>query len=189
MVRRILACTTYSVVLPCAALLVAVSFVPTPADAQLSQGALRFYGTGVGPPGQQDRALLAVDDNAPGPDASTPVDLGQGSFTIELWLRGQLADNPTGNSGGDVEVFDYTWIEGDIVLDRDVWCGTERAYGVSLAGGLVRFGTGSGDGPVFDSTHTMEGSEQVLDGQWHHVAVVRDADTGIKRIYVDGVLD
>jgi hypothetical protein len=157
--------------------------------AQLSRHALRFYGTGVGPPGQQDRARLPVDDNAAG-NASTPVDVGSGSFTLELWLRGALADNDTENAGGDVDLYDFSWIDGNIVLDRDIWCGvgSERKYGVSIAGGLVRFGTATGE-PAVDPSHTLEGSTPVLDGQWHHVALVRDAASGRKRIYVDATLD
>ncbi len=160
--------------------------LPTVASAQ-SDFALRFFGTGVGPPGQEDRILLPVDDNAPG-DSSTPIDVGAGSFTLELWLRGRLADNATSHSGGDVEVFDYSWIEGNIILDRDVWCGTANAFGVSLAGGKVRFGVDSGDVNP-SSVNTIEGSEDVLDDAWHHVAVVRDVLAGDLRIVVDGVED
>ncbi len=36
--------------------------------------------------------------------------------------------------------FDFNWIDGNIILDRDVWCGSERKYGISIAGGFVRFG-------------------------------------------------
>ncbi len=163
-------------------LLLLLWLAPVAAHAQGSQYALRFYGTGVGPPGQQDRALLPIDDNAPGPDASAPSDVGAGGFTIEFWLRGTLADNDTANGGGDVETFDFNWIDGNIILDRDVWCGSERKYGISIAGGFVRFGTASGDVPLFDPTHTIEGDVNVLDGTWHHVAVTRDATLGLKRI-------
>lgn len=167
--------------------LVSVVLCCAVAQAQTSEYGLRFYGTGVGPPGQQDRALLAVDDNTAGPDASTPIDIGQGSFTIEFWMRGLLADNATGNSGGDIELNDYSWIDANIILDRDVWCGTANAFGVSLAGGLVRFGIdGSDQGGGAD---TIEGSEMVLDGEWHHVALVRDASAETIAIVVDGALD
>lgn len=155
---------------------------------QTSQAALRFHGTGIGPPGQQDRLLVAVDDNVVGAGGSTSMDLGAGDFTFELWLRGRLADNATANAGGDVELSDYSWIDGNIVLDRDIWCGSERKFGVSLAGGLVRFGTAPGDsGP--DGWNTIEGSVFVLDDAWHHIALVREAASGRKRIYVDGLLD
>ncbi len=152
-----------------------------------SNFALRFYGTGVGPPGQQDRILLPVDDNIPGA-SSSPIDLGGGSFTLEWWMRGRLADNPTSHAGGDQEIFDYAWIEGNIILDRDVWCGTARAFGVSLAGGKVRFGVDNGDDGQSSSV-TLEGSEDVLDEAWHHIAVVRDIDLGETAIVVDGVED
>ena len=153
---------------------------------QTSDFALRFFGTGVGPPGQQDRILLPVDDNVPGA-GSTVIDVGASSFTLELWLRGDLADNDTANAGGDVELFDYSWIDGNIILDRDVWCGTANAFGASLAGGLVRFGVDSGD--FGSSNDTIEGSENVLDGAWHHVALVRDAAVGSLAIVVDGIED
>lgn len=159
-----------------------------PARPQTSEHALRFYGTGVGPPGQQDRILLPVDDNAAGA-SSTPIDVGAGSFTLEFWLRGELADNGTANAGGDQELFDYSWIDGNIILDRDIWCGSERSFGVSIAGGLVRFGVSSGDGASGSYSDTIEGDRNVLDGAWHHVAAVRDAAEGSLAIVVDGVED
>jgi len=153
--------------------------------AQGSQFALRFYGTGG--PGEQDRAVFLVDDNEPGPGGSSPLDIGQGSWTLEWWMRGEPADNDTDNAGGDVELGSIDWIQGNIILDRDVWCGSERKYGVSIAGGFVRVGVGPGDVGGFGVT--IEGDRAVLDGQWHHVAVLRDAVSESLRIYVDGVLD
>lgn len=163
----------------------------TAAFGQASQFALRFFGTGVGPPGQQDRVRIQIDDNAPGPDASAPCDIGATSFTIEFWLRGTLAANNSGNAGGDVETSDDAWIYGNVVVDRDIWGGGqpgERKWGISLAGGFVRFGTSAGE-QAGDSKNTIEGSINVLDNQWHHVACVRDAVTGRKHIFVDGILD
>jgi hypothetical protein len=156
------------------------------AAGQASQFALRFYGTGVS---QQDRVRIQIDDDAPGPDASTPVDVGAGDFTIEFWLRGTLANNRSSNNGGDVETFDIGWINGDIIVDRDIFGGSERKYGISIAGGFVRFGTSRGDGPSSDLDSTIEGSNNVLDDNWHHVACVRDSQSGRKHIYVDAVLD
>ena len=160
--------------------------VPVFAGSGVSEYALRFFGTGVGPPPQQDRILIPIDDNVPGA-GSAPTDVGAGSFTLELWLRGLVANNATGNAGGDVELFDYSWIDGNIILDRDVWCGTANAFGVSLAGGFVRFGVDSGDTGF--SNDTIEGDVDVLDGQWHHVALIRDAVVGDLTIVVDGVED
>jgi glucose/arabinose dehydrogenase len=167
--------------------LIGVAALGAPLDALSSASghALRFYGTGAG---QQDRVRIPIDDDAPGADASSPCDVGGGSFTIDLWMRGRAADNPSAGGGGDREWSDFRWIDGNIILDRDIWGGSEAKYGISIAGGRVRFGTGRGaDGS--DSQNTIEGSIDVLDDAWHHVAVVRDASTGRKRIYVDGLLD
>ncbi|MGH9465226.1 MAG: LamG-like jellyroll fold domain-containing protein [Thermoanaerobaculia bacterium] len=154
--------------------------------AQTSQFAVRFYGTGTD---QQDRVIFLVDDNAGGPDASTPLDVGAGSFTIELWLRGRLADNDTENAGGDVELPGIPWIDGNIFLDRDVWCGTQRDWGASIAGGFVRFGADTGDPPSTGAALTIEGDANVLDDAWHHLALVRDAASGRLHVYVDGAID
>ncbi|WP_395373709.1 LamG domain-containing protein [Marinicella sp. W31] len=152
-----------------------------------SNHALKFYATGVGPPGQQDRILIPVDDNQPG-KASSVIDVGTGDFTFEFWLRGRLQDNPTNHAGGGMLFNDYNWIEGNIILDRDVWCGTERNFGLSVSGGKVRFGVGEGDAGG-SSSLTIEGNRDVLDDSWHHVAAVRDVTAGSLRIVVDGVLD
>lgn len=162
-------------------LLIAVS-----AFGQASQFALRFHGTGVD---QKDRVRIAIDDDGPGADASEVCDVGAGSFTLDFWLRGLLADNATSNGGGDAEFFDYRWIDGNIVIDRDIWGDSEADWGVSVAGGFVRFGTGPGDAPGANTHNTLEGNVNVLDGMWHHVAVVRDVSIGQNRVYVDGVLD
>ncbi len=162
-----------------------VAAFSSPLAAQASQFALRFHGTGAA---QQDRARIAVDDDAPGPNASSPCDVGAGSFTLEFWVRGALADNATTNAGGDVESADFNWIWGNTVVDRDIFGGSGRDWGVSIAGGFVRFGTGPGDSGA-DGENTIEGDRNVLDGTWRHVACVRDAASGQKFIYVDGQLD
>lgn len=155
------------------------------ASSQGSQFALRFHGTGSA---QQDRVRIAIDDNLSGPDASAPCDVGAGSFTVEFWLRGTLANNASANAGGDVETANFNWIEGNTVVDRDIFGGSNRDWGISIAGGFVRFGTGAGDGGG-NGENTIEGSVNVLDGAWHHVACVRDVASGRKSIYVDAQLD
>ncbi len=168
------------------AALLSVTVSTLPAIAQASQAALRFYGAGAG---QQDRVRIRIDDNQPGPDASAPCDVGAAGFTIDFWLRGTLADNPTARGGGDREYFDFRWIDGNTIVDRDIFGASFRDWGISLAGGYVRFGTGRADVAPLDGEHTIEGNVNVLDGQWRHVACVRDATTGVKSIYVDGRLD
>jgi glucose/arabinose dehydrogenase len=169
-------------VLRCAA---ALSLAAGAASAQASKGALRFFGTGSG---QQDRVRIQVDDNAPGPNASAPCDVGRAGFTLEFWLRGSLAANATENAGGDVLIHGSDWRAGNIVLDRDILGDNECEFGVSIAGGFVRFGTGGGDERI-DHEHTLEGNALVLDDAWHHVACVRENLSGTLSIYVDGALD
>ncbi len=156
------------------------------ASAQGSNAALHFYGTGAN---QQDRVRIRVDDDQPGPDAGTPGDIGGDSFTLQFWMRGLLAENDSPSSGAQGSYPDERWLAGQCVLDRSVLSGTGRTFGVSLAGGRVRFGTGGGDGPTFDVPNTLEGDVFVLDGEWHHVSVSRDVLTGSKTIFVDGLLD
>lgn len=155
------------------------------ASAQISTHALRFFGTGTN---QADRVRIRIDDDASGADASAPCDVGAGGFTLELWVRGYVAVNNSSHAGGDAWFSDGRWIDGNIVFDRDIWGGSERDFGVSLAGGVVRFGTGRGD-TLQDAEHTIEGNVNVLDGAWHHIALVRDVTLGQLRIHVDGVLD
>jgi hypothetical protein len=148
--------------------------------------ALRFYGTGTG---QQDRVRIPIDDNLNlATNASAPCDVGAGSFTVEFWCRGVLASNLS-SASREGSFPDERWIEGNIIVDRDIWGDSARDWGISLAGGRVRFGTGAGHGPGANSPNTLEGTVNVLDGAWHHVACVRDAGSGAKRIYVDGALD
>ncbi len=132
---------------------------------------------------------IPIDDDLPGNDVSSPCDVGADSFSIEFWLRGRLADNTTSNAGGDTECFCNNWIDGNIIIDRDIWGPSDRDWGISIAGGFVRFGTGRGEANPIDSEHTLEGNVNVLDDNWHHVCCIRDADTGQKYIFVDGVLD
>jgi glucose/arabinose dehydrogenase len=87
-----------------------------------------------------------------------------------------------------VELADDSWLQGNIVLDRNILAGSERDFGVSIAGGFVRFGTGAGDAGN-DTANTIEGNAPVLDDSWHHVALVRRIASGRKQIFVDGVLD
>lgn len=155
------------------------------AGAQTNTHSLRFHGTGHG---QLDRARFQIDDNGPGPDASTGADIGAGPFTIEFWIRGFAAENPSpGRAPGSYADFD--WILGNVVFDRDLDSPVERDFGISIRGGQIEFGTGPGSGPGSDPTsNTLVGATQVLDGQWRHIAAVRLAD-GAKRILVDGVVD
>jgi len=128
-----------------------------------------------------------------------PSDVGEGSFTIELWLKsapgGQLVPTTGYRSPGQSESDDFDWVAGNIFLDRSVWDPRYPAYGASIHRdeilGVVRFGGPSGTiaGAGVDARYTLQGSRDVLDGAWHHVALVRDASNGRLAIFVDGALD
>ena len=155
-----------------------------------SSFAIRFSGTGSG---QTDRITIPVDNNSSGTDRSAPADIGAGAFTIEFWLRGELADNPADSQIAGSHPANL-WINGNMVIDRDIWPQGaptgDRDYGISLAQGRVMFGTGQNPAaPSPDGENTLVGTRNVLDGTWHHVACIRDISDGSKRIVVDGELD
>jgi len=139
--------------------------------------ALRFYGNGVN---DIDRVKIQIDDPANG-NPGPPADVGATDFTIEFWMRAQESENPAPaiRCGANVN-----WIYGNIVFDRDRY-NQDRKFGLSIAGGRFVFGV-SGDGT---GDLTICGKTNVLDMEWHHVAVQRRRSDGWMWLYVDGILD
>jgi len=140
-----------------------------------SANSLRFFGNGVN---DIDRAKIQIDnpaDSNPGP----PADVGTTDFTIEFWLRGALADNRGTVRCGNT----YGWIDGNTVFDRDRY-NQPRSFGISLGNGRVAFGVN-----VANNVTTLCGTRNVLDGSWHHVAVVRERNSGLLLLFVDGQPD
>ncbi|MCX8072433.1 MAG: PQQ-binding-like beta-propeller repeat protein [Candidatus Binatia bacterium] len=139
--------------------------------AQAQGYSLRFYGHGTG---DIDRVKIKIDAPA------VPADVGR-SFTIEFWMKAQLSENtsPDCVPGG------VNWIVGNVIVDRDVFGDGDRGdFGVSLANGKIAFGVAKRS-----EAQTICGTTAVADGEWHHVAVTRNASTGVMAIFVDGVLD
>src|SRR5690606_29796521 len=130
---------------------------------------LRLYGNGSG---DIDRVKIPLD--AP----PTAVDVG-GDFTIEFFMR-----TPAGENGsGDCVSGNAGWIYGNIIADRDIFNdGDYGDYGISLFGasGVIAFGVSQGG-----SGETLCGSTNVADDAWHHIAVTRNATTGVLNLYVD----
>ena len=146
---------------------------PTATTAPTASGghSLRFFGTGSG---GIDRVVVPLT-------AATAVNVGATDFTIELWLKGVIADNPAAGCS----TANDAWINGHVVVDRDVYgAGDHGDYGISLLAGRVAFGASNGG-----SGATVCGATSVLDGRWHHIAVTRRASDGRMQLWVDGAFD
>lgn len=148
---------------------VAATTAPTTAPlptANPGNRALQFNGTGRN---YLDRVEILVDPQV-------PADVGATDFTIEWWMKADAAANTSGT--------DSRWIAGAIMFDRDILGNSNRDYGISMfktAGkGVIRFGVGD---------TTIQGTANVGDNAWHHVAVTRKLSDGRSCIFVDGVQD
>lgn len=140
-------------------------------QAQTPDYSLRFYGHGTN---DIDRVKIPLNNPA------RPVDVGL-NFTIEFWLRALAGEN---NRGADCQTGGAGWIYGHVILDRDIYGnGDYGDYGISLGNdGRIAFGVARGS-----VGETICSSGSVTDGNWHHIAVTRNATSGEMRIYVDGV--
>ena len=140
-----------------------------------AESSLRFYGNGVAAP-TFDRMVVPLDAPA------RPVDVGAGDFTVELFLRAAAGSN---TSLATCAAVNDSWIEGNIVVDRDVFGdGDFGDYGVSLMSGRLAFGVNNGSAGT-----TACGSTDVRDGFWHHVAATRRASDGLLQVFLDGTLE
>jgi hypothetical protein len=167
--------------------MLALAATVTPAAAQLSGASVRTLGRAST---TADCVRIGVD----GPEQA--ADVGAAAFTVEQWLRCTDADNvPIGSdyrAAGESAAFD--WINGRIFLDRDIdgtpngsggdWGASIHRPAAESSASVVRFGVQQGA----NTPLTIQGSADVCDDGWHHVAVGRDG-AGALFIIVDGVLD
>lgn len=91
------------------------------------------------------------------------------TFTLEAFIK------PLSSSPGGMNAY-----QGVGILDSDVG-GPANDFIFSILNNKLSFWDGSA------SVNTI-GNTTVFDGNWHHVAVVREANVGVK-LYVDGILD
>ena len=100
------------------------------------------------------------------------------SFSIEYWIRrtddafSDPAEVVVGRDDGAVS--DMQWWTG-------LWEDGTAAFVL-----IATNGTGLGSRAQGEF---LEGNDDLTDGVWHHVAVVRDSATNENRLYVDGVLN
>ncbi len=131
---------------------------------------LRFYGHG---PTDIDRVKIPID--AP----HRPADVSH-NFTIEFWMRAQPGDNTATVCAAD------QWYYGNIIIDRDIFGGGDYGdYGIALGNRRIIVGVEVGN----NGTTGVCGTTIVDDGNWHHIAVTRNASNGVVRLFVDGVVD
>jgi len=172
------------------ALLAALVLAGTPAGAQLSSWSVQTFG-------QES----STKDCVRAPIGGQPGDVGAGAFTIEQWIRCARVDNPPNDSvfyspdSTDTGTGLSPWIWGRIFLDRDVtapgatgggtWGASIHRAGNINGNSVVRWGAIQKNSNVHLN---VQGSTDVCDGTWHHVAVGRDA-TNHLFIVVDGVED
>ncbi len=133
--------------------------------------ALRFYGTGKS---NVDRVRVDLD---PGGESST-VDVGADDFTVELWLTGAAANN----RAPAMDCSDAVWNRGNVLLDS-TRMGSD-GWGLSAAGGTLIFAV-----TVEGETGVICGGRDVLDEDWHHVAVARRASDGQLWLFSDGLVE
>lgn len=139
--------------------------------ANASNFSLRFYGTGTG---DIDRVKILCEG------ANNLMNIGNGNFTIEFWMKAFLSENTGSVSPGNND----GWVTGNIIFDRDIFGdGDFGDFGVSLGSGQIAFGVNNGT-----ASRTILGSTQVANGQWHHIAVTR-ALNGAMAIFVNGTQD
>ncbi len=145
--------------------------------AAAQENSLRYYGNGAN---DIDRVKIYIDDtltSLPGP----PADMGATDFTIELWIKGILSENTSGSVSCGTNI---NWIYGNIIFDRDRYL-QDRKFGLSVANGNLIWGiSGNGTGD-----YTICGTSNVLDNQWHNIALQRRISDGYMWMFVDGILE
>jgi len=94
------------------------------------------------------------------------------TFTVEFWMR---SDDTRG--GAD-------WWNGAWLINKDQPGASNNSFAITLNNGRISVGMGKdGLGDVAITSNAL-----LNDYDWHHVAVTRDAASGLVQIYTDGIL-
>ncbi len=120
------------------------------------------------------RAQLFSDTTIGGLDVNDTSSInweGNTSFTIELWMKSDRGDAMQ----GDGTVSDAIFLGRVNASDTPDWyIGTSQVTGKAI---------------FYLDTVSLTGSDDITDGNWHHIACVRDAEHNKTSFYVDGVLN
>ena len=100
------------------------------------------------------------------------------SFSIEYWMRRT----------------DDAFIGNEVIVGRDDGLVSQMQWWTGLwddgtAAFILIATDGTGIGSRLDGEFLEGNDDFMTDGEWHHVAVVRDSIAGENRLYVDGVLN
>ncbi|HMP83021.1 MAG TPA: LamG domain-containing protein [Verrucomicrobiota bacterium] len=96
------------------------------------------------------------------------------SFSISVWVKTYSEVGTPGQNAAD----------GACIVVADVPGSARDLTPIALTGGHVAFTTGGDEGD-----DTLTSGNYVSDGDWHHIVVTRDRQTGEKRLYIDGQED
>ncbi len=97
-----------------------------------------------------------------------------GDFSLSFWIKTTQND---GNENGPA------WAGAGIVT-ADIPGGYNDLVPAALDGGEIGFNTGG-----YYGDYTVNSYTDINDGNYHHVVVTRNEESGEKDIYIDGVLD
>jgi hypothetical protein len=97
-----------------------------------------------------------------------------GDFSLSFWIN---TTEENGNEGGPAYA-------GDGIVTADVPGAANDLVPAALDGNEIGFNTGSRYGD-----DTVNSTVDVSDGSYHHVVITRTEATGVKQIYIDGVLN
>jgi len=97
----------------------------------------------------------------------------QGSFSVSCWIK---TTQTWGNN-------DDPAYDGAGIVSADVNGQANDVIPLALTGGNIGFNTGG------NADDTLNSQTSINDGNYHHVVVTRDLISGMKIIYIDGVLD
>ncbi len=95
------------------------------------------------------------------------------NFSLSFWINTTFRSGPNDN----VPAFD-----GEGIVAADIPGQHNDIIPAALTGGAIGFNTGPDD-------DTINSTAEVTDGNYHHVVVTRNQSTGLKQIYIDGVLN
>ena len=127
--------------------------------------AVEFDGTGNV---NYDRATVSVD-------GGEAANIGGGDFTWEMWLKPTSANNNTGSTFADANIF----------ADRDNFQGaTGGEYIFSILNDTLHVSLSPTTGSL--SYDEFEATTAINDNQWHFIAITYDFSTGDVQAYIDG---